>query len=256
MRVRLQNIVPVTPSPGWDVISQTSTSTSGSTGDTSSRSVRRPLKTRYTQADLPFPRDHTTNCLYRWRTSFLPSMLSWAGAQGDPFGTNCRLAMNFSEEIASIWMRVYPEIPLDEDSTLIVLCVVCPSPCGTGTRSQKKLTIIQSSNAMSNWRSDIGKAGRQVVIDLFDSDPERYASKDDRAAYVAAALKGLRFIYRNPDSEVSVTSVACHGIVVVTSGPGWPLSLTAGRTAPISYQRCMRYTFKRPFQSTRDMGLR
>ena len=66
---------------------------------------------------------------------------------------------------------------------------------------------------MSNWRSNIGKAGRQVVIDLFESDPETFASTEDRAAYVADALKGLRFIYGSPDSEVSVTSVACYGIV-------------------------------------------
>jgi len=44
---------------------------------------------------------------------------------------------------------------------------------------------------MSNWHSDIGKAGRQVVIDLFDSNQEIYPSKEDRAAYVAHALKGL-----------------------------------------------------------------
>jgi hypothetical protein len=77
-------------------------------------------------------------------------------------------------------------------------------PLGVGTW---KLTIIQSSNTMSNWRSDIGKAGHQVVIDLFDSNQEIYPSKEDRAAYVAHALKGLRFVYGSPDSEVCVTSV-------------------------------------------------
>ena len=76
---------------------------------------------------------------------------------------------------------------------------------------------------MSNWRSDIGKAGRQVVIDLFDSNQEIYPSKEDRAAYVAHALKGLRFVYGSPDSEVSVTSVAGHGILVVVLTSGWPV---------------------------------
>jgi hypothetical protein len=70
-----------------------------------------------------------------------------------------------------------------------------------------KLTIIQSSNAMSNWCSDIGKAGRQVVINLFDSNQGIYPSKEDHAAYIAHALKGLQFVYGSPDSEVSVTSI-------------------------------------------------
>ena len=58
---------------------------------------------------------------------------------------------------------------------------------------------------MSNWRSDIGKAGCQVVINLFEGDPDTFASKEDCAAYVADALKGLRYIYGNPDSVVSLT---------------------------------------------------
>jgi len=128
MRVRLQNIV----IGAQDVVSPQGGS-SGSAGD--GRPMMHPLKMRYTQVDLPFPPVHVIECLYRWRTSFLPSLLSWAGAQDDPFGTNCRLAaVSFSEEVVKIWERVYPDIPLLDDSdnsTLIVLCVVCPLPCGT-----------------------------------------------------------------------------------------------------------------------------
>jgi len=65
--------------------------------------------------------------------------------------------------------------------------------------------MFQSQNAMNTWRSDIGKAGRQVVIDLFEGDPDTFASKEDCAAYVADTLKGLRYIYGNPDSVVSLT---------------------------------------------------
>ena len=72
---------------------------------------------------------------------------------------------------------------------------------------------------MSNWRSDIGKAGRQAIFDLFDSDPDIFDTKEDRAAYVADALKGLGYIYGNPDSVVSVRSGACYGIVIVTNHP-------------------------------------
>ena len=134
MRVRLQNIV----IGAQDVISPQGGS-SGSAGD--GRPVTRPLKMRYIQADLPFPHDHV-DCLYQWQTSFLPSLLSWAGAQADPFRTNCRLGMDFSSEVAKIWERVYPESPLDDDSRLIVLCVVCPFPSSTGTWSQ----IVETNN--------------------------------------------------------------------------------------------------------------
>jgi len=76
---------------------------------------------------------------------------------------------------------------------------------------------------MSNWHSDIGKAGCQVVINLFDSNQEIYLSKEDHAAHVAHALKGLQFVYRSPDSEISVTSVICHRILVVVLMSAWPV---------------------------------
>jgi hypothetical protein len=70
--------------------------------------------------------------LHQWRTSFIPSLLSWAGAQDDPFGTNCRLAMNLSDEVVNIWERVYPGSKLDDDGKLIVLFVVRPLPVALG----------------------------------------------------------------------------------------------------------------------------
>ncbi len=41
--------------------------------------------------------------------------------------------MSFSKEVVKIWEHIYPDVPLDglDISTLIVLCVVCPLPCGT-----------------------------------------------------------------------------------------------------------------------------
>jgi hypothetical protein len=136
MRVRLANIV----TESQDFISPQASSSGSSTGD----SKRRTTKQRFRQADLPFPRDRDLGGLngdyiYRWRSSFLPSLLSWAGAQDDPFGTNCRLSMNFSVEVTNIWARVYPESILDEDERQIVLSVVCPLFLGTETG---KLTMI------------------------------------------------------------------------------------------------------------------
>ena len=122
MRVKLANIVSM---------SQDFISPQASSGSSMVDSKRRTTKLRYTQADLPFPRDCDSdgqggNYLYQWRTSFLPSLLSWARAQDDPFGTNCQLSMTFSKEVANIWARVYPESTLDDDGRQIVLSVVCP----------------------------------------------------------------------------------------------------------------------------------
>jgi hypothetical protein len=140
MRVRLANIV----SESQDVISPQASSSS-STVDSKRRTTKPSL--RFTQADLPFPRDRDSggqcgDCILRWRTVFLPSLLSWAGAQDDPFGTNCRLTMSlsgFSTEVADLWARVYPESRLDDDGRRIVLCVVCPLSPGIETQT---LTIV------------------------------------------------------------------------------------------------------------------
>jgi hypothetical protein len=132
MRVRLENIVSETQDFMYPQGGSSSTTV---TVD----SKRRTTKLRYTQADLPFPRDRDSDgqggdYLLRWRTSFLPSLLSWAGAQDDPFGTNCRLSMNFATEVANIWARVYPESTLDDDGKWIVLSVVCPLSPGSRTQ--------------------------------------------------------------------------------------------------------------------------
>lgn len=84
---------------------------------------------------------------------------------------------------------------------------------------------------MNTWCSNVGKASHQVVIDLFDMNPDTFVSNNNYVAYVADALKGLRYIYEHPDSVVSVTSLAvvCYYIVVLTRRS---YRLTMGHTAP------------------------
>jgi hypothetical protein len=71
MRVKLANIV----SESQDFISP-----QASSGSSTVDSKKRTGKLRYTQADLPFPRDRNSDgqgdYLYRWKTSFLPALLS------------------------------------------------------------------------------------------------------------------------------------------------------------------------------------
>jgi len=135
MRLRLKNVV----NRSNNFISPPSQGSSSRSGSADGKG--RPAKPRYTQADLPFPRERYTDgqgsdCLNRWRSRFIPSLLSWAGAQHDPFGTNCLLAMNNSKEVAKIWDRVYPEWKLHDNDRSIVMTVVCPLALYPGTGSQ------------------------------------------------------------------------------------------------------------------------
>jgi hypothetical protein len=76
-------------------------------------------KSNYTKADLPFPpgghHRHT------WQRFFRPALLSWAGSQDDPFGTNGRM----HDEISQIWCRLYPDIELNDKNMSILVDVVC-----------------------------------------------------------------------------------------------------------------------------------
>jgi hypothetical protein len=78
----------------------------------------RTSRKKYAVSDLPFThRDIDTR---KWRTQFVPSLLAWAGTQGDPFGTNCQM----SDEVTTLWQRIYPTIILNDTRKSIVLGVV------------------------------------------------------------------------------------------------------------------------------------
>ena len=79
-------------------------------------------KKKYGVTDLPFT--HWDTDSRKWRTSFIPSLLAWAGTQVDPFGTNSQMA----EEVTALWEHVYPVIVLNDERTSIVLSVVCTFP--------------------------------------------------------------------------------------------------------------------------------
>lgn len=79
------------------------------TESTVARSVR-VRKPRYNVADLLFPAGGKH--LQIWRKSFVPSLLAWAGSQGDPFGANGKM----NTEIKVIWQRIYPALLLSNDS--------------------------------------------------------------------------------------------------------------------------------------------
>jgi len=101
MCLRLENVV----NRFYNFISPPSQASNSHSSSVDSKG--HPSKPRYTQVDLPFPHEcymdgQGSDCLNWWQSCFIPSLLSWARAQHNPFGTNCLLVMNNSEEVAKI----------------------------------------------------------------------------------------------------------------------------------------------------------
>jgi hypothetical protein len=74
-------------------------------------------KTRPTLSDLPF---NSKNDREKWRKIFVPALLSWAGTQIDPFGTNSMI----NEPVEDIWWSTFPDVALDDTKLSTVLSVV------------------------------------------------------------------------------------------------------------------------------------
>ncbi|KAI0293133.1 hypothetical protein B0F90DRAFT_1822345 [Multifurca ochricompacta] len=133
---------------------------------------------RYLVTDLPFP--HGSAHRRVWRKTFVPTLIMWAGSIEDPFGANNRV----EGIIKDIWCLVYPDIPLGPKEMQITLGVI--------------------DNVLNNWRSNIGKAGYKVILDLWDNDAcYDFASSEEFAKFAGSALEGFRFIYQYPDFKGS-----------------------------------------------------
>ncbi|KAF8490335.1 hypothetical protein F5888DRAFT_1638128 [Russula emetica] len=117
-------------------------------------------KKKYAVSDLPFA--HWDVDSRKWRTSFIPSLLAWAGTQGDPFGANSQM----TDEVTALWQRLYLAIVLNDARTSIVLSVC--------------------ENTLNNWRSDIGKAGHRAILELWLTRDPRFDTTQGRAEYIGA----------------------------------------------------------------------
>jgi hypothetical protein len=65
------------------------------------------------------------------------------------------------------------------------------------------LNILQCESSLNSWRSKIGKAGYHAVVDLWESDPEKFGTTESHKEYIADALDGVCFMYKYPDEMVS-----------------------------------------------------
>ncbi|KAH9979278.1 hypothetical protein BGW80DRAFT_1276341 [Lactifluus volemus] len=149
----------------------------GAEGDAQVSQAKRSRKPKYVMTDLPFPAVDKDNYMEMWRKTFIPSLLSWAGQQADPFGTNGRMR----GPVSVIWSTTFPDVLLEERGLEIVLTV--------------------AENALNNWRSEIGKAGHRAIVDMWLEDPASFNDAEARAQYIKMELEGLRFIYKYPDAE-------------------------------------------------------
>ncbi|KAH9982993.1 hypothetical protein BGW80DRAFT_1266271, partial [Lactifluus volemus] len=137
--------------------------TSGSKGDAQVSQAKRSRKPKYVMTDLPFPAVDKDNYMEMWRKTFIPSLLSWAGQQADPFGTNGRMR----GPVSVIWSTTFPDVLLEERGLEIVLTV----------------------------------AGHRAIVDMWLEDPASFNDAEARAQYIKMELEGLRFIYKYPDAE-------------------------------------------------------
>lgn len=85
----------------------------------------KPRREKFKVSDLTVlvTASHTS----RWQKQFRHTLISWAGAQADPFGTNSLLT---NEVVMEIWDTVYPDVNIGgveqdcERNRGILICLV------------------------------------------------------------------------------------------------------------------------------------
>jgi hypothetical protein len=77
----------------------------------------RGLKQHYKLSDLHL---QGGNHIKTWKTSFVPSLLAWAGAHDNPFKANTELYV----AVGHIWGCTFPAIMLLDDKLLALVKVV------------------------------------------------------------------------------------------------------------------------------------
>jgi hypothetical protein len=77
--------------------------------------------------------------------------------------------------------------------------------------SIEKISFFQSETLLNSWRSDIGKLGRDSIINFWNSDPLFFGTEDNRAAYVKVATDHMSFVYEDPaENAIDVSAMFSH----------------------------------------------
>jgi len=111
------------------IASPSSSSTAGGTasnGQNSESARTRNTKLRISKAYLPavFPLClERAEYVRRYDKIFVPCLLSWAGAQDDPFGTNGKLN---TDVLSQLCQCIYPGVEIEPDGLEILQGIVRP----------------------------------------------------------------------------------------------------------------------------------
>jgi hypothetical protein len=151
-------------------------------------------KQKYTTLDLPYPPGGKNSENWKLLNAMV---ISWAGAQDDPFSTNGRL----DTDIDTLWESVFPGSTLDLQGRRRALVVV--RLLFWDSAEHVIIKTFKCGNSLNNWRSDIGKAGHQAALSMLHASGKYPHDKEGCMKVISDALYDLRFIYEKPDDKVS-----------------------------------------------------
>ncbi|TFK58881.1 hypothetical protein BDN72DRAFT_865599 [Pluteus cervinus] len=134
----------------------------------SSNSAESPIKRpRYTNKDLPLP--HYARDLAIWQDKIKPAIIAWAASLEDPFGANSH--PEFNTTIETHWNDEFGHVEI----TPAVFAV--------------------ASNAITDWRSAIGKAALKQVDARLRRD---HKNSSERKIYVGNMKDNNGYVYQDP----------------------------------------------------------
>ncbi|KAJ7090704.1 hypothetical protein C8R44DRAFT_420008 [Mycena epipterygia] len=136
--------------------------------------VKRELKPKYNNADLPFPRNSHPADLKHWQASVLPELLDWAATHDDGFAANSH--PQFMEVVTNIWEANFGAYIITE------------------------AVYAVAASAIRNWRSKIGKTAFKGLESILDSD-DSCSTIEGRANFVADRLRDSIFVYENEEDQ-------------------------------------------------------
>ena len=189
-------------------------------------------KQKYTTLDLPYPPGGKNSENWKLLNAML---ISWAGAQEDPFGTNGRL----NSEIDTLWENTFPGGVLDAQGRKCALVVVRLLLWDSAVHVMVK--SFKCGNSLNNWRSDIGKAGHQAALSMLYASNKYPHDKEGCKRIIADALFNYRFIYEKPDDEVS----PCVHFMQCDTKACRLCRWTVGHFAPQLSRKYTAYTFRK-----------
>ncbi|KAK0460893.1 uncharacterized protein EV420DRAFT_1477781 [Desarmillaria tabescens] len=143
-------------------------------------------KVKWKNQHLPF--DNIMRDLPIWQQKFILSLLDWAMSDiPEPFGMTSH--PNFKATIQGLWKKIFSH--LSEKHT-----------DDSKPRADHPAIYSVGAAAIRTHRSDIGKEALRTVEHNWEcQDMKKYATVEERSAWVTDQLKGSKFLYQYPEKE-------------------------------------------------------